>query len=95
MSRIDKLEYRAVESEIPRPLQEGIFYHSIQHAQCIHLCACGCGTETVTALEPHWRDGWTLHNPGPNFSLTPSIGNMQLACRSHYQIEPGGVIRWY
>lgn len=95
MSKIDTLVYEACPSLIKRPLKEGVFYHSIEHAQGVHLCACGCGVETVTALEPHWRDGWTLHNPGPNFSLTPSIGNMQLPCRSHYQIEAGGKISWY
>lgn len=70
--------------EIPSTdeMQPEILYISHKYGTAVHYCACGCGEEVVTPLSP---EGWTLHFNG-RFSLTPSIGNFQFPCRSHYFI---------
>ncbi|MFH9405198.1 DUF6527 family protein [Streptomyces sp. NPDC017638] len=55
---------------------------------CGHLCCCGCGEEVVTPLSPAQ---WSLTYDGESVSLTPSIGNWSLSCRSHYWIRAGRV----
>lgn len=68
--------------EIPAhdDIQPGHLYISHKYGTAMHLCACGCGEEVVTPLSPQ---GWTLHFNG-RFSLTPSIGNFEFPCHSHY-----------
>lgn len=70
--------------EIPpsNDMQSGYLYISHKYGTAVHYCACGCGEEVVTPLS---KDGWSLHFNG-RFSLTPSIGNFQFPCRSHYYI---------
>jgi hypothetical protein len=36
---------------------------------------------------------WSITDDGENVSLTPSVGNWALPCRSHYWIRKGKV-RW-
>jgi hypothetical protein len=67
---------------VPRELNQGELYVSMEYATAVHLCACGCGTKTVT---PFSSDGWALTFDG-KVSLRPSVGNGQLQCRSHYLI---------
>jgi hypothetical protein len=66
-------------------MEQDVLYISLQHKTALHLCLCGCGQETVTPLnETH---GWLLINNADNkISLTPSIGNYQFECKSHYII---------
>lgn len=70
--------------EIPSAddIQSGFLYISHKYGTAAHHCACGCGEEVITPLSP---EGWTLHFNG-RFSLTPSIGNFQFPCGSHYFI---------
>lgn len=70
--------------EIPsaEDIQPGVLYISHKYGTAVHHCACGCGEEVITPLSP---EGWTIHFNG-RFSLTPSIGNFQFPCRSHYFI---------
>lgn len=70
--------------EIPSPddIQPRVLYISHKYGTAVHHCACGCGEEVITPLSP---EGWTLHFNG-QFSLTPSIGNFQFSCKSHYFI---------
>lgn len=75
---------------IPEKLEEGILYVSLKYEVAIHLCACGCGEQTVT---PFGRGGWTFTMAEGRVTLHPSIGNQQFACRSHYWIEKDAV-RW-
>lgn len=82
------LEHRFVQS-IPRKLEAGVLYISMEHGTVIHSCCCGCGEEVVTPLTP---TDWQLTYDGESMSLTPSIGNWQLACRSHYVINRNRVI---
>jgi hypothetical protein len=62
----------------------------MEHATAIHLCCCGCGLEVVTPFAP---DSWKLIFDGRTVSITPSIGNWQFPCRSHYWISKN-VIHW-
>jgi hypothetical protein len=83
------LEHRFVE-RIPRVLDQGVLYISMEYATAAHSCACGCGEEVMTPFTP---TDWKMTFDGETVSLWPSVGNWQLACRSHYVIEKGRVIR--
>lgn len=83
-----KLDHRFVE-RIPRALEPGVLYISMQYATAGHSCACGCGEEVMTPFTP---TDWKMIFNGETVSLWPSVGNWQLACRSHYIIENGRVI---
>lgn len=84
-----KLEHRFVE-RIPRALEPGVLYISVEYATAAHSCACGCGEEVITPFTP---TDWKMTFDGETVSLWPSVGNWQLACRSHYVIEKGQIIR--
>ena len=84
-----KLEHRFVE-RIPRTLESGVLYVSMEYATAAHSCACGCDEEVMTPFTP---TDWKMTFDGESVSLWPSVGNWQLACRSHYIIERGQVIR--
>jgi hypothetical protein len=75
---------------VPDDLEEGVLYVSMTYATAIHLCACGCREEVVTPISPN---DWQLGYDGEEISLTPSIGNWRLPCRSHYWIS-GGRVDW-
>ena len=64
-------------------LEDGVVYVSIPLRLAMHNCCCGCGTEVSTPLAPNF---WKLAFDGVTVSLYPSIGNRQMACRSHYWI---------
>lgn len=68
---------------IPEELEENILYVSMEFGTAVHLCGCGCKTEVHTPIGVRW---WTFHKDGDLFSLTPSIGNYQIPCKSHYFI---------
>lgn len=70
--------------KIPARLKPGTLYLSLKYATAVHLCACGCGNEIVTPLSP---PGWSVTFNGETVSLSPSIGNWLLPCRSHYWIR--------
>ena len=78
-----KMVHRFVEF-IPRDLEPGVLYLSIEFATCVHGCACGCGNRVVTPLSP---DDWRLAFDGETVSLWPSIGNWAFPCESHYWIR--------
>jgi Family of unknown function (DUF6527) len=73
---------------VPEELEEGILYISEVHGTAIHKCCCGCGEEVVTPLTPA---DWHLRKQGHIVSLTPSIGNWNYACQSHYWIRKNRV----
>lgn len=74
---------------IPSRLDAGVIYVSIPYATAVHLCASGCGNKVVT---PIGRDDWHLLFDGETISLTPSIGNGEYPCRSHYWIRNDQVV---
>lgn len=88
MIRHTRLTHRFVDS-IPRALEPGVLYVSMDHGTVIHSCCCGCGQEVVTPLTP---TDWQLAYDGETISLAPSVGNWQLPCRSHYVIRRNLVI---
>ena len=69
---------------VPDEVEEGILYISEVHGTAIHKCCCGCGEEVVTPITPA---DWLLRKQGHTVSLTPSIGNWNYACQSHYWIR--------
>lgn len=72
----------------PETLEPGVIYVSERFGLALHLCACGCGEETVTPFRG--LDAWTLSR-GPNgVTLHPSIGQ-RMACAAHYWITDGEV----
>lgn len=81
MKRRVEVDHRFVDV-LPAALEAGVVYISGTHNIAAHLCCCGCGAEIVTPLG---KAGWTLRYDG-QVSLSPSIGNGALACRSHYVI---------
>lgn len=75
---------------IPKTLEPGVLYVSQEFGAAAHLCACGCGSKIRTPLGP---TEWTLEEADDGPSLSPSVGNWQKPCQSHYWICHGE-IRW-
>lgn len=74
---------------MPSVLEPGILYVSEEFETAAHLCPCGCGEKIRTPLGPtEWK--FTEGRNGP--SLSPSVGNWHLACRTHYWITDGRII---
>ena len=75
---------------IPDKVEEDIIYISIPFDTITHKCCCGCGNEVVTPLSP---TDWTLSYDGESVSLSPSIGNWNFECKSHYWIK-NNKVKW-
>lgn len=91
--RHQSLEHRFVRT-VPRELEPGVLYVSMEYATAVHSCCCGCGERVVTPFTP---TDWKLTFDGESVSLLPSIGNWQLYCQSHYVIREGRILeagRW-
>ena len=76
-------------------IARGVVYVSIPFATAVHLCCCRCGGEVVTPLDPNQ---WQLTFDGKTISLSPSIGNWNFDCKSHYWIRRDKVAwapAWY
>ena len=78
--RFTHLQHRFV-PHIPEKLEPKVLYISMEYATAAHSCCCGCGEEVVTPLTP---TDWRMTFDGETISLSPSIGNWNLRCRSHY-----------
>ena len=89
MTRIDRLVPRFV-GAMPLSIDEGLLYISTLYATTLHLCACGCLNKVVLPLS---RAEWQLTWDGETVSMSPSIGNWEYPCQSHYWIERSS-IRW-
>lgn len=76
------LQYQFVNT-IPDALEEGMVYISVDYCTVVHKCVCGCGNEVVTPISP---TDWQLSFDGESISLSPSIGNWNFECQSHYWI---------
>lgn len=77
------LQHKFVEF-IPDKIEEGVIYISVEYCTAIHKCVCGCGNEVVTPLSP---TDWSIEFDGETISLSPSIGNWNFKCQSHYWIR--------
>ena len=74
---------------IPLELEEGIIYISMKYATASHLCACGCKQKVVTPISPN---SWSLLYDGESITLSPSIGNYEQECNSHYFIHKNQIV---
>jgi hypothetical protein len=88
MMRHQTLEHRFVRN-VPRELEPGVLYISMEYATAVHSCCCGCGERVVTPFTP---TDWSMEFDGESVSLSPSVGNWNQACRSHYVVRRGRVI---
>jgi hypothetical protein len=85
MKTIKKVEITPVFVEfIPKELEQAKVYISEKYEVSVHLCLCRCGEKTVMPLG---KNGWRLiKEENGTVSFTPSVGNFQSACKSHYII---------
>jgi hypothetical protein len=74
-----------------KDLKEGFLYVSMPFGVAIHLCCCGCGNKVVTPFMG--PEAWTLDKEGALLSLSPSIGNFNFQCKSHYFIKKN-CVQW-
>jgi hypothetical protein len=88
MIRHLSLEHRFVRN-VPRELEPGILYISMDYATAVHSCCCGCGERVVTPFTP---TDWRMTFDGESISLHPSVGNWNQSCRSHYIVQRGRVL---
>lgn len=91
MSRTDRLvqiELQRVHY-MPKELQPGVLYVSEEFETAAHLCACGCGAKIRTPLGP---TEWDFVETSSGPTLSPSIGNWQQPCQSHYLIQRGKIV---
>lgn len=86
MKTLKKVEVQPVYVEyIPETLEENKIYISKEYNTAIHLCLCGCKKLVVTPLNHRYMvHGWNLIEEHGKVSLSPSIGNFQYECKSHY-----------
>jgi uncharacterized protein DUF6527 len=89
MPKLRALKHQFVEF-VPAQLEEGILYISVEYRTMAHFCCCGCGKKVVTPISP---TGWVLTYDGRTVSVSPSVGNWNLPCKSHYVIS-GSRVQW-
>jgi len=83
-----------IRGAIPAELSNGKIYVNPIGNRAHHLCACGCESRVLTPLN---NIEWRLIGSDLKPSLTPSVGNWNLDCQSHYWIKNGRVVwapRW-
>jgi hypothetical protein len=73
---------------MPKTLEAGVLYISEEFGAAAHLCACGCGSKIRTPLAP---TEWQFEDTESGPTLSPSVGNWQKPCQSHYWITAGEV----
>ncbi len=88
MQKLERIKLARVQY-IPKNPEPGILYVAEEFGAAVHLCACGCGLKVSTPLGPV---GWTLEESADGPTLSPSIGNWQQPCRTHYWIREGRIL---
>ena len=86
--RHKNLEHQFVRN-VPREVNAGILYISMDYATAVHSCCCGCGERVVTPFTP---TDWRITFDGESISLHPSVGNWNQKCQSHYIIQRNRVL---
>ena len=76
-------------SSIPDQIEDLTLYITMEYRTAIHKCVCGCENEVVTPFSP---TDWELNYDGESVSLSPSIGNWNFDCQSHYWIVKNKII---
>jgi hypothetical protein len=74
---------------MPDTLENGVIYISESYRVALHNCCCGCGEEVSTPIGP---TEYSIELIGAEISVSPSIGNHDFPCGSHYIIEKGAVV---
>ena len=74
---------------MPSKLNQGVLYVCFDCNVVAHLCACGCGEKVILPIDPNF---WSIKYDGETVSLTPSIGNFQFPCKSHYWINENRIV---
>ena len=74
---------------IPEHLADDTLYISMKYKAARHKCACGCGNIIITPITPV---NWQIMFDGKGVSLSPSIGNWNFPCRSHYWITNSKIV---
>lgn len=82
------MQHRFVEI-IPDAVEDDVLYISLKYCTAIHKCVYGCGNEVVTPISP---TDWKLIFDGKTVSLSPSIGNWNFNCQSHYWIKRNEIV---
>lgn len=90
MPKVERLRLERVHY-MPKVLEPGVLYASEEYGAAAHLCVCGCGVKIRTPLG---ASEWRLEESNEGPSLSPSVGNWQQPCRSHYWIWQGEV-EWH
>src|SRR5690349_23566187 len=85
------LEHKFVEF-IPEYIEDGMLYITIKYRTAAHNCVCGCGNRVITPITP---TDWRLTFDGKTVSLSPSIGNWNFPCQSHYWINKNTIEHSY
>lgn len=85
MKTLKKVKIEPVFVEfIPDVLEENKIYISEEYKCAIHNCLCGCKEKTIMPL---YGNGWNLtKEKDGTVSFTPSVGNFNFSCMSHYII---------
>lgn len=86
---IKKLVVEKVVS-MPLNLHKGILYVSLENQVVGHLCPCDCGNKVLIRIG---EAGWRYTEVKGKVTLSPSLGNWDLPCRSHYWIRKNR-IKW-
>lgn len=65
----------------------GKIYISRKYHGAAHLCLCGCGLYVFMDINhENYNYGWDLIENNGKITFSPSIGNFQYPCKSHYII---------
>lgn len=71
-------------------MKQGVLYVSRAFSTAVHLCACGCGCQSVTPFGSSY--GWELTTKGTKVTLSPSILNGNCPNNAHYFIRDNAII---
>ena len=86
MKTIKKIEIKPVFVEyIPdfAEMRDHKIYISERFNTSIHKCLCGCGHKVVLPFGDKW---WNMERKNGKITISPSIGNYNFPCQSHYII---------
>lgn len=75
-----------------KTFEDNVIYISKKYGSTVHKCLCGCGEKTVLPINNiiNGEDlGWQMFEDEKGLTFTPSVGNYQLPCKSHYVIQKG------